>query len=326
MSMSSRDVVVRTIKFIGAPRIPYDLPEQYGSDFYRVCMDPSPDARYNSGVDEWGAVWHNLGVSKLGQVKDVPLKDWKDFDRLSIPNIEDKARWGVLEGIRDRAGDRFLLARGIALYERVHFIRGLENTWIDIYQEREKLENLIDILVEMNIYAIGKYSAAGADGFILFDDWGLQDKLMISPNAWREIWKPRYEKVFRASHDAGLLNFLHCCGHITAIMDDLIQVGLDVIQMDQQQNMGLERLGESFGGRICFWCPADIQGVMVNGTTDDIRAYCRQMVQTLGRPEGGFIAKWYEDYEGAGHSWEAIDAMSDEFLSISADKDLKYTF
>jgi hypothetical protein len=87
--------------------------------------------------------------------------------------------------------------------------------------------------------------------------------------------------------------------------------------MDQQENMGLDLLGERFGGRITFWCPVDIQRTMVHGTLEDIRAYCRRLVKTLGRPEGGFIATWYSDPAGAGHRQDAIDAMCDEFLKIS---------
>jgi hypothetical protein len=317
--MTSREVVSRTIRFEGADRIPASLSEKYGSDFAYVGMDPSPDARPRTGVDEWGAVWENIGVCNLGQVKDFPLKDWEDWDRLSIPDIRDPQRWTDLKGARDRAEDRFLLASGISIYERVHFIRGLQNTWIDIHRSPDELGRLIDVLVDMNIAAIGRYAEAAADGYIFCDDWGLQDRLMISPECWRELWKPRYARIYEAAHEAGLLTFLHSCGNIVDILDDLIEIGLDVIQMDQQENMGLELLGERFGGRITFWCPVDIQSTMVHGTPDDIRAYCRRMVRLLGRPQGGYIAAWYGDPAGAGHGQEAIDAMSGEFLRISAE-------
>ena len=58
--------------------------------------------------------------------------------------------------------------------------------------------------------------------------------------------------------------------------------------------------------------------MMVNGSLDDIRAYCREMVRLLGRPEGGLIPRWYSDPVGAGHRQEAIDAMCQEFLRLSA--------
>lgn len=314
--MTSRECVIKTIRFQGANRLPFDFPEKYGSDFAIVDMDPSPDARPNNQKDEWGAEWENIGVSNLGEVKNFPLKDWAEFDTFNIPDIADPKRWNALDGARERAGNKFLLAWGISLYERVHFIRGLENTWMDIYQAPDKLCRLIDILVDMNLYAIERYAQAGADGYMFCDDWGLQDRLMISPDFWREIWKPRYAHIYRTAHEAGLLTFLHSCGNIVDILDDLIEIGLDVIQMDQQENMGLEMLGERFGGRITFYCPVDIQKTMVNGSLDDIRAYCRRMVNCLGKSNGGFIAKWYGDPVGAGHRQEAIDAMCQEFLDI----------
>ena len=315
--MTSREVVARTIRFQGTDRLPCDFPEKYGSDFVVVNMSPSPDARPRIGADEWGAVWENIGDMNLGEVKEFPLKSWEDFDKLNIPDINEPSRWESLDGIRDRAGDKFLLAIGISIYERVHFIRGLENTWMDIYDSRVELGRLIDILVDMNLIAIERYAEAGADGYIFCDDWGLQDKLMISPQAWREIWKPRYARIYSAAHEAGLLTFLHSCGNIVEVIDELIEVGLDVIQMDQQENMGLELLGERFGGRITFFSPVDIQNTMARGTLDDIRAYCRKMVRLLGRPAGGFIPGWYADPVAVGHRQEAIDAMCEEFLRLS---------
>ena len=280
-------------------------------------MNPHVDARPKSGVDEWGCVWENIGGSNLGQVLRPVLADWADWDALPLPEIRDPRRWKALDGARDRAGDRFFLTGGISLFERVHFLRGLENTWADIHANPRELGRLLDVLVEMNLYAIEQYARAGADGLTWCDDWGLQDRLMISPESWREIWRPRYARVYRAAHDAGLLTFLHSCGNIVAILDDLIEIGLDVIQMDQQENMGVETLGQRFGGRITFMCPADIQTVMVYGSVDEIRAYCRKLVRTLGRPNGGFIAQWYGDPAGAGHRPEAVAAMCEEFLELS---------
>jgi len=317
MTATPKETVVRTVRFQGTDRLPFELPEPYGSDFAYVGMDPSPDARPRKGIDEWGAVWDNIGVSQLGQVKVFPLQDWADWDHLAIPNIRDPVRWMALDGAREKARDQFLVGSGISLYERLHFVRGLENTWLDTLEAPDKLGRLIDVLVEMNLYAIARYAEAGVDGYLFCDDWGLQDRLMIAPHKWREIWKPRYARVYAAAHAAGMVTFLHSCGHILDILDDLIEIGLDVIQMDQQENMGLSTLGERFRGRITFWCPVDIQQTMVYGTQQDIRAYCREMVRTLGRPDGGFIAKWYPDPAGAGHHPAAIEAMCDEFQKIS---------
>ena len=316
--MTSRELVWRTLKFQNTDRMPFEFPEKYGSDFAWTGMSPSPDDRPagGNGIDEWGAAWRNIGLCNLGEVYDFPLKRWSEFGKLHVPDIHEERRWDSLKGIRERSGDKFLLAFGISLYERAHFIRGLQNLWLDIYDAPQNVERLIDILTEMNLVTIRHYADAGVDGYIFCDDWGLQNRLMIQPDVWREIWKPRYARIFKAAHEAGMATFLHSCGHIVSIMDELIEVGLDVIHMDQQENMGLQLLGERFGGRITFFSPVDIQQTMARGTLDQIRAYCHKMVVHLGRPHGGFIPRWYSDPTGAGHRQEAIDAMCQEFLKI----------
>ena len=84
--------------------------------------------------------------------------------------------------------------------------------------------------------------------------------------------------------------------------------------MDQQANMGLENLGRRFGGRLCFWCPVDIQAVMPMAPLAEIRAYARELIDTLGGFNGGFIAKWYPAPAAVGHTPEQIQAMCEEFI------------
>ena len=315
---TSRDVILNTIRFTGPDRFGFDFPEPYGTDFAGVGMSPSPDARPSgrNAVDEWGAVWDNIGVCNLGEVKTFPLESWDDFPKLHIPDIRDPKRFVNIRGARERAGDKFLMGWGVSLYERVHFIRGLENTWVDIYADPGKLCELIDILVDMNLYALEEYGKEGFDGFMFCDDWGLQERLMISPEKWRELWKPRYAKVYAKAHELGIRTMLHSCGYTVDILDDLIEIGLDVMNLDQQENMGLDFLGKRFGGRLTFLNPVDVQTVMPRGDFDEIRAYCRKMAKAFATPKGGFIPRWYSDPKGAGHSMDAVNVMCEEFLKI----------
>ncbi len=320
-----REIVKKAIAFAGPERLPMSLPAPYPDDFSGMAMNPSPDWRpwgddYGPGKkrsDEWGAVWENIGVCKLGEVKEYPLTTWDDYAKMNIPDIREPRRWTELQGQKSRAGDKYIISYGISLYERIHFLRGLENVWMDIYEEPDKLKNLIGLLVDMNLYAIEKYAEAGADGYMFCDDWGLQDRLMISPEKWREFWKPAYAKIYKAAHQAGMQTFLHSCGYIVDILDDLIECGLDVVHMDQQMNMGLKVLHERFAGRLTFWSPVDIQTVMCDGSEEEIRAYCHELVNSLGTPKGGIMVRWYTDPAGAGHSQKAIDAMCSEFVKIS---------
>ena len=131
-------------------------------------------------------VWETLSgentgtyiVGRLGQ-------HWADFDKLSHPDVHDAKRWTAVAGARGQVRDKYLLGGGVSLYERVHFLRGLENTWLDIHDAPQELGRLLDLLVEMNLAAISYYAAADYDGFIFCDDWGLQNRLMIAPAIWR---------------------------------------------------------------------------------------------------------------------------------------------
>jgi uroporphyrinogen-III decarboxylase len=169
----------------------------------------------------------------------------------------------------------------------------------------------------MNLDALEEFGKEGYDGFMFCDDWGLQDRLMISPEKWRELWMPRYAKVYAKAHEFGILTMLHSCGYIVDILDDLIDIGLDVIHMDQQENMGLDLLAKRFSGRIAFFSPVDIQTVLPRGDFDEIRAYCWKMAKAFATPKGGFIPRWYGDPKGGGHSMDAVNVMCEEFLKIS---------
>ncbi|MCK5156867.1 MAG: hypothetical protein KAQ69_10570 [Spirochaetales bacterium] len=311
--MTSKEIVKRAIEFNSPERMPMSLKEDLDKDLIMLGMDPHVDARPSNQRDEWGAYWENIGICNLGEVKDFPVKSWDDFKTLTIPKVEDPKRWIGFEEKVKNAGDSFIMASGISLYERAHFLRGLQNLWTDIYINPDQLGELLDLLVEMNITAIDTYAKYGVDGYLFCDDWGLQNSLMISPEKWREFWKPRYAAVYEHCRKHGMKTFLHSCGYIVDILDDLIECGLDVIQMDQQENMGLDLLSSRFKGRITFWCPVDIQKTMVNGSMEEIREYCSSLVKKLGTQKGGFIAKYYSDPIGAGHTEEAVAAMCDGF-------------
>jgi len=298
-------------------RYAFDFPDPYGSDIHNTGLDPSPDARPSSGLDDWGCLWENFGTSLLGEVKDSPLKDWKDFDKLIIPEIGRDNAYKHIRTVKEKAGDKYVLANIMSMYERVHFVRGLENTWCDIIDAPDKLRMFIGVLADMNIEIIKGYEGYGIDGVIFSDDWGLQNRLMISPDSWRDIWKPEYKRVFDTAHKEGFDVWMHSCGYISDILGDLIEIGLNAVHMDQQNNMGLERLGNAFRGKITFFSPVDIQLMMNLDGADGIRAYCRKMAKNLGTKEGGFIPRWYTDPDSVGHSREFIDVMCDEFLKIS---------
>ncbi|MBW2093116.1 MAG: hypothetical protein JRI34_13460, partial [Deltaproteobacteria bacterium] len=74
----------------------------------------------------------------------------------------------------------------------------------------------------------------------------------------------------------------------------MIDIGVDVLQLDQPRLMGHKKLTDDFGGKICFWNTVDIQwSVSGDITDDDIRNEVRDMVEIFNRFGGGFMARHY---------------------------------
>jgi ribulose 1,5-bisphosphate synthetase/thiazole synthase len=149
-----------------------------------------------------------------------------------------------------------------------------------------------------------------------YDDCGLQDRLMVSLDLIEEFFVPHYRQNWKLAHDLGMDVWMHSCGYIIDMLPMLIEAGLNVIQMDQQENMGLENLNDKVGGRIAFWCPVDVQKTMVDGTMDDIREYVRRMINTIGSHNGGLVSMAYSSPDACGHSPEKTAAMCSAFREL----------
>ncbi len=324
--MTSRERVKRAVLFEGPDKVPCALPEPYRNDFTGGGPLAKPVMKWEQNVDyvqrqtdEFGCVWEKLAGDKtMGQVVEFPLDDYSKLASFKFPNYKEPDRYKHLPEMieKNKREEKFFLA-GIpfSLIHRLEYLRGHEAAWTDPYEYPEELENLLDILSDIAIDAIDMLTElGGVDGIISYDDWGLQDRPMISPDIFAKFWAPRYKRVYNYAHKKGMLTFLHSCGHITDLLPHLIDAELDVIQQDQQENMGIDILSKRFGGKICFWDPVDIQGVMIRGSVEDVRAYARKLIDSFGRFNGGFIAKWYPDPDAVEHSWEKIHAMCQEFM------------
>lgn len=321
--MTGRERVRSAVLFQGPDRIPRALPEPWGSDFLDAGAGADPNWKPNKpGEDEWRCVWEKDPEEKtMGQVTFHPLSDYSMLADFSFPDYSLPARYeNTRKAVTANKEEKFVLAGiPLSLIHRLEYLRGHVEAWTDPYEYPDELGMLLDKFADIAIEAIRKLAEIGVDGIISCDDWGLQDRPMVSPDIFREFFAPRYARVYGYAREHDILCFLHSCGHIAELLDSFIDTGLHVIQMDQQENMGVENLAGRFGGRLCFWCPVDIQQTMVKGTLDDIRVYARKLVDSFGSFNGGFISKWYPSPEAVGHSQERIAAMCEAFTTEMAD-------
>jgi uroporphyrinogen-III decarboxylase len=180
---------------------------------------------------------------------------------------------------------------------------------MDILEDRERLAVLHDRLDDLMIAMFVEYADAGVEAVMCAEDWGTQDRLLIDPALWREEFKPRFTRLCRVAHDLGIKVWMHSCGQIEAIVPDLMDAGVDLLQFDQPDLHGIDTLAaHQDRGRITFWCPVDVQRTLQTRDEAIIRAKVREMLDKLWRGRGGFIAGYYGDNTAIGldPKWQAI--------------------
>ena len=326
--MTSRQRVKRAIHFGGPGRIPHYLPDGGENDILWLWPDRPADLEpwhdladgMRQRKDAWGTVWQTAGGGSFGEAVAWPLEVTRQGE-YTFPDCNNPQ---FLHGVAERIEASNRLANpqyclGVMpfpnLNEAVHCIMGLERMFAAYHEHPVELKALIGRFAEAQRDSIRLLAKIGCDGVMGYDDWGLQDRLMVNPAAIEEFFLPHYRTNWRLAHDLGMDVWLHSCGHIIDILPALVEAGLDVIQMDQQENMGLESLDKRVGGRVAFWCPVDIQQTMVHGSIEDIVAYVRRMIATLGSHNGGLISMAYSTPEAVGHTPEKIAAMCRAFRS-----------
>jgi len=322
--MNAKERVKRAIHFGTPDRVPNHLPEPWPSDIVWIFpkgKDISTEIRDGKTyrLSEWSSWWHVVSEQNMGEVVKPAVEEWSQYEHYVFPSVNDPERYDHVAQIVGGNQDKYLMGvLSASLFPHYWEIRGLMNFYGDLIEETEKMEQLLDALVDIQLASLETWTRYPVDGIVVgFDDWGLQDRLMISPELFRKFFLPRYAKVWSRIHAKGLDVILHSCGDITSILPDMMAAGLDVINMDQQENMGLERLGREFGGKICFWNPVDIQTVMLDGTQEEIDLYVEKMIRCLASDKGGFIGKYYTQPEAVHHTPERNKAAFDSFVRHS---------
>jgi uroporphyrinogen decarboxylase len=302
---TSREIVRRAIEFEGPPRIPYSFIDPLESDFFELAAIASAVKAAGTGqaargemvFDEWGVGWRGSGRA-WGHAEVSPLADLAALDGYRFPEPISDEHWGMMKLVTQAAGNAGKYVVGadpINFYERLRALMGFENLMLAAYTDRARFERLLDRLTDMTVDLVGRYAEIGdVHAFMSWDDWGLQTGLQIRPAQWHEVFKPRYARIIEACHSHGMHYVLHSCGVIRDIIPGLIEIGADVLQIDQPRLMGVQRLADEFGGKICFWNCVDIQwSSQPEVTLEEARREARSMTETLGRFGGGFVARQY---------------------------------
>jgi uroporphyrinogen decarboxylase len=323
---TSYDIVRRAIEFADPPRIPYSFIEPLESDFVELAAVIGATGRLNMytvpkgelAFDEWGVGWRSSG-RLWGHADVCPLADLSALQSYQFPEVITDEQTALAKLMIDAgtAAQKYVMgADPIGMYERMRGLMGFENLMVAMYDDRERFEVLLDTMTDMTIAIVRQYAAlGGVHGFMTWDDWGLQTGLQINPTHWRKLFKPRYARIVDACHAGHMHYVLHSCGFIWPIIPDLIEVGVDVLQIDQPRLLGVKRLAEAFGGKICFWNCVDIQWSTAGTSLDEVRREPSRMIAQLGRYHGGFIARQYPQPRDIAISPDMHHAIYEAFMA-----------
>ena len=319
--MNPKEIVYRAIEFRNPPRLPitYCNRDFESSDTLGTGVLPAADFTPSEpGMTEWGYVWHTLDGT-MGQPSTHPLSDDTGLATYCPPDPYAPGRFADLPNFIAQNGDKFLrFGMGITGFNTATFLRGFDQLLMDLYTAPEIAEQVLDHVFGFENGIIKQAVQYDVDAICFGDDWGTQRGLMIAPALWRKLFLPRYAEQFALIRQAGKKVWFHSCGNVHAIIGDLIEIGVDVLELLQPDIFGVEQLASEFGGKVCFCCSVDHQRRAVSGTRDEIFTYARLLRDQLGAFNGGFIG-YIEDYASLGMSEQNYQWIRQAFHGLNSD-------
>jgi uroporphyrinogen decarboxylase len=261
---------------------------------------PGPDP--SIFVDAWGVGWRKAQYpgGYYWELHGHPLAEATidDLERYPWPDPLDPALTaGLADEVRAlHAGPYAIVADGgfKSFWELGFMLRGLERLLMDLVADPEFVVALMEKLLELNLKGTRRFLEIAGPYIQVFraaDDLATQTGLLMSPEAYRTVLKPIYKRYFDAVHALTPARlFYHSCGCVNALLDDLIEIGVDVINPVQVSAMGdTARLKARFGPRVTFWGGIDTQEVLPHGTPADVEREVQRRIHDLG-PGGGYVA------------------------------------
>ena len=274
--------------------------EKLGLDFKLVGMGRSRDflersggsgtIRYDDGSyeNEWGAIRLNIGP----YMKYVyhPLSDESNLDTYKFPSLE-----GRFEGVKKRVEQlkqNYVVSAGTSTFFRNSWdLRGLEAFLVDIAMESPFLLKLLDKMLEYKLEIISQFAQAGVDIINIVGDIAMHTHLFMEPDLWRKHFKWRDAMLIEEARKYGVKHFyFHTDGNLMEIMEDLIEIGFNIINPIQPECMDPYEIKERFGDRITLDGTISSQQTLPYGTVEDVRNEVRERIQRCGKDGGLVIA------------------------------------
>jgi uroporphyrinogen decarboxylase len=317
MSMTPRDVVRETLAFRRPPYVPWsfrftkEAREKLELHFGTTEIDPfignhllelGSDIGFFTDIgndrfrDVFGVIWDRTIDKDIGNVEGQVLPE-PSLAGYQFPDPLDPRFFHDIPERLAKYGDRYrLFCLGFSLFERAWTLRGLEDLYMDFIENPDFVHELLNAITEYNITQVKKALEYDIDAVYFGDDWGQQHGLLMGYDSWKEFIYPHIKRMYQVVRDAGKTVFIHSCGDVDELFDDLISIGLRVFNPFQPEVMDVSAVMQQYKGRLAFWGGVSTQRTMPYGTPGMVRQEVRKM-RDLGR-DGGYILSPSHALEG----------------------------
>ncbi|MHB1454364.1 MAG: uroporphyrinogen decarboxylase family protein [Saccharofermentanales bacterium] len=257
----------------------------------RAAAHPTVSLPDGNVRDEWGLVYEQVGLYSEAVVRPLAgCTSVEDLDRYVFPDPLDDGRWAFAEEVIPRYIKEYGIIGDLeaCIYELAWNLVGMEKFIMDMATEEEYITVLLDRIAEYSTLCGLKMIDLGVDMIWTGDDFGTQKGMMISPDMWRENFRPRMKKMFDTfkQRNPAIKIAYHSCGCIVPIIPELIEIGLDILNPLQPMAAGMELSGlyREYSDKLVFFGGVDVQGVLPNGTVQDVE---NEVIRCIRATDGG---------------------------------------
>ncbi len=253
--------------------------------------DPETINQKHEYTDAFGVVWEGAIDGIRGVIKKHPLDTWDNFENYKMPELPKFDIEKMRADVQRTKDNGYFTSAGLEhghTFLRITDLCGYEKALYDMYDDDENMKKLISMIEDYNYYFIDNYVKAGYDMIGYAEDLGMQVGPMLSPDLFRKYIKPSYQRLMKPARDAGIIVHMHSDGDIRDLSDDLIDGGVDILNMQDLVN-GIDWIKENFAGKYCIDLDIDRQNITVFGTPKQIDDLIREEVEKLSSPQGGLM-------------------------------------
>lgn len=272
-------------------------PTKKKTDF-TVFYDHIPE---NTEPLYWNPEWGILGTQgSTAHFQEMlhPMEKFRSIEQIEkypFPDFNEPYRWENVSHSVKKIKQNDLVAVAfmqMTIFEISWYLRGMDTFIMDMVTNTDFAEALMDKITTIRIDMAKRYAQCGTDILMLGDDVSTQEAMMISPDLWRRLIKSRLANVVMAAKEAkpDILVFYHGDGNIEAIIPDLIEVGIDILNPIQPECMDPIKLKKLYGDKLSFWGTIGTQTTMPFGTAQQVRQTCQMMIEQVGKGGGLLLA------------------------------------